>query len=342
MFNSNKNKLFSLATFTIVVLLFTFLISGLVFAEEPKTDVITVRIPNVMSPMNWVNRGLEKVGRIVNLETGGRVKFNLYPLSSLYKTNEIIGAVVNGAVEMADFHLGPFTQYDRVFDFVSVPFLADPINFFETYRSEEMRNYVSKQFEKLGLTLVGLYYYPPMQLASNKAALREPEDFVGQKIRMIGGLQGDFIRALGGTPTLVDYSETYTGLQQGVIDGVLAGTEAYKNMKFGEVVKYVTMCDICYAPHLLFANSKWWNSLPEDIKESISRNVSMYEDWLQIESREEEVEVVELLEKQGVEVIYLTEEQKGRWMDKVASVKDKYLKNNGENGEEILKLFTDK
>ena len=72
--------------------------------------------------------------------------------------------------------------------------------------------------------------------------------------------------AVGANPQMMPFSEVYSGLQQGVIDGQENTNSNIFTKKFHEVQKHLTITDHGYLGYLVVMSKKFWKSLPADLQ----------------------------------------------------------------------------
>ena len=98
-----------------------------------------------------------------------------------------------------------------------------------------------------GITYLGSFHNGFRQLTNSKHAVTTPEDLKGLKIRVPGSAvyMGVF-KALGASPTAMSWSEVFTAIQQGTIDGQENGCSVTKSAKMDEIQDYMTIWNYSY------------------------------------------------------------------------------------------------
>ena len=100
---------------------------------------------------------------------------------------------------------------------------------------------------------------------NSKRPLTSPEDMKGLKMRVPGmKMYISLFKAMGADPTAMSFSEVFTSLQQGTIDGQENPISVIYTSKLQEVQKYLTICNYSYDPLVLGINKKLWDSLDKD------------------------------------------------------------------------------
>jgi len=172
-------------------------------------------------------------------------------------------------------------------------------------------------FEKLQTKgIVGLAYWDNgfKDFSANKA-LRLPTDAKGLKFRIQSSKVLDSeIRALGGIPQIMAFSEVYQALQTGVVDGTENPPSNFYTQKMNEVQKYLTLTDHGVIEYAVIANKKFWDGLPPDIRaalESSMKDATKYANDIAKEENEKALAAVKATGK--TEIITLTPEAKAAW-----------------------------
>jgi TRAP-type transport system periplasmic protein len=134
--------------------------------------------------------------------------------------------------------------------------------------------HVRAAFEK-----AGLHAFDKMldngyrNITTSAKAINGPDDLKGLKIRVPGNpLWVSTFKALGASPTPVNFGELYAALQTRVVDGEENPLALIQSAKLYEVQKYVSMTGHIWDGHYIFMSTKKWATLPADVQESITRN----------------------------------------------------------------------
>lgn len=121
-----------------------------------------------------------------------------------------------------------------------------------------------------GLTYLGALHNGFKCMTSSKCQITCPDDLVGQKIRTPGGdLWNAFWTALGASPQAMSWSEVYTAMQQGTIDGHDNSPSTINSANVQEVQKYITVSNHTYEAFTWTANTEWLESLSPETQQLI-------------------------------------------------------------------------
>src|SRR5208337_2878416 len=182
------------------------------------------------------------------------------------KGGEEMDALQLGSVQMLAPSVAKFGPMGvREFEVFDLPYIFD--DFAELHKVTE--GPVGKLlFKKLeSHEIVGLAYWDNgfKDFSANKP-LRLPGDVKGLKMRIQSSKVLDSeIRALGGIPQVMAFSEVYQALQTGVVDGTENPPSNFYTQKMNEVQKYFTLTDHGVIEYAVIANKKFWDGLPADI-----------------------------------------------------------------------------
>jgi TRAP-type C4-dicarboxylate transport system substrate-binding protein len=123
-----------------------------------------------------------------------------------------------------------------------------------------------------GLHGVGMFV-TQMSSTVSKAPIRHLEDFKGKKIRVFASpFQTTAFERLGATPVAMTLGDVLPAIQQGAIDGALAGMTVFSNFHYQDAAKYVTENDQPAVFIIVEVSKKWYDSLPQDLQEIVDRD----------------------------------------------------------------------
>ena len=188
--------------------------------------------------------------------------------------------------------------------------------------------------------LVGLSWYDAgaRNFYSSEAPITCLEDFEGKSIRaQESAIMSDMVSALGATPVEVVYSEVYSALELGLVDGAENNWPSYEAMKHYKVAPYYTIDEHVRVPEMQICSKAVWDSLSEEYKEIISqcaKESAVYERNLWKE-REESSKKIAM--ENGTRIIELTAEEKRRFREAMKDLYEKYCGNQMDLVEKIMK-----
>ena len=205
--------------------------------------------------------------QIVEGESGGKYEVVIYPSSQLGKERDRIDQLKRGLIQINDASLGGVSQiYPNSYLFF-IPYL------FKNYEvarevidnSSFMDEFKADFKKETDLTLLDVIEVGEFaDLTNNKHPIKSPQDMKGLKFRGMDKGQIALVQAMGGSGIPIAWSEVYTSLQTGVVDGQMNPPAILIWGKIFEVQKYVTLTRHFYSNHFMLTNSKWFKSLPQE------------------------------------------------------------------------------
>ncbi|WP_218940039.1 sialic acid TRAP transporter substrate-binding protein SiaP [Denitrobaculum tricleocarpae] len=158
--------------------------------------------------------------------------------------------------------------------------------------------------DKLGVKLLSVMYFGTRQLnLRTDAKITTPADLEGVKLRMPGTEAWQFLgRALGANPTPMAFTEVYTGLQTGAIDGQDNPLPTNKDKKFHEVTKQIVLTGHLVDMNFLAFSKKTWDGLSTDQQETVMASAQKASAEITKTILANEAQLVDFFKEQGLQV----------------------------------------
>lgn len=248
----------------------------------------------------------------VEQASGGAVQVQLFG-GTLGSESQIVQQVQMGSTEMMVMSDGPITGLFPELQVVYIPYLfpnervADMV--FDGPFGQKMSEAIRK---KAGLRVLAITENAGFRhLVNKKKVIRTPEDLQGLKIRTVESqAQMELIRLMGATPTPIPWSDTYTALQTGVVDGLNNNAQGILLGKLQEVQRYITLDGHTYSPGFLMASDAWFEKQPAAAKNLLLSAAAVARDGSRTIVRLAEATGYEKLQKDGMQVYALTPAEK--------------------------------
>ncbi len=224
---------------------------------------------------NFAYAPFEILAQEVEARSGGRIKVELYPGGQLGGIESIVNQISDGTIQggdPSDGHLATsfpeiqvfgipylFVSRDVAWDVLDGPF------------GQKMREMMIK---KTGMRPLfwsengGFRHY-----TSSKREMKSVADMVGLKMRTMNHpLHMEIAASLGMSPTPIAWTEVYTSLQTGVVDGQENSIPTFLVPKLYEVQKFMILDGHVYALTTMSVNEAWYQSLPDDLKHAVDQS----------------------------------------------------------------------
>lgn len=282
-------------------------LTGPVLAQSP----IIIKFSHVVATDTPKGKASEKFKELAEKYTGGKVKVEVYPNSTLYKDKEELEALQLGSVQMlapSNSKFGPLGI--REFEVFDLPYILPDLKTLRKVTEGPLGLRLLKLLDSKGIT--GLAYWDNgfKQMSANRK-LVAPADYQGVKFRIQSSrvLQAQF-KSLGSLPQVMAFSEVYQALQTGVVDGQENTWSNIYTQKMHEVQKYITETNHGYIGYVVIVNKKFWDDLPADIRNQLAKAMKEATDFNNAQSQKENDDAFAEIKKSGKsEIIKLTPEQ---------------------------------
>jgi C4-dicarboxylate-binding protein DctP len=281
---------------------------GLVTAgpEGAEAAKYTIKVANA-GPNNPDNRTVMAVDmfkRMVESQTKGDIEVRAYHASSLGNEREALEGVKIGTIEMATLSSGPVPGFFAPVMVFSIPYLfsSAPLAW-DVFNGPFGRDFSEAMRKQTGIRVLGITENGFRHFTTGSRPLKKPEDLKGLKFRtMENPAHMAMVRAFGADPTPIAFGELYMALQQKVVDGQETPVALINQMKFYEVQKYAILDGHVYDPLFVFANDKFFNSLPLAYQNIVFDNARLLTAAHNGFSAQQNLQGVDDLRKRGMEV----------------------------------------
>lgn len=264
-----------------------------------------------------------------NIETGseGRIKVQVLYSGEGVGTSGLLGAVKSGLITMGapfqSMHAGELPA--GVVEIGLPGGTDDPAELQSLFHDKGWDKVLTKAYGSQGLVWLEPYIQPPVYVLT-KREIKSVADFKGLKIRAPGAY-GKFLRNLGASPVSLAWSEIYTSLATGVIDGSIGSNMIdHRDGNHVEVAKYMYRLPLAGAQVLpIVVNRNAWKKLPEDLQAVVRKATEQHAaDQLRL-SRQWESEAVTEMEAKGLKWSpEPSEADKAAWTEAGAGLWDEY------------------
>ena len=218
----------------------------------------------------WADGG-RKFGELMEKATGGKVKVNIYAADQLTNGNQSEGiqALMNGDPVQISMHSNLiYSAFDPRFNVVSLPFVYDSYDDADAKFDGEAGERLKEILSEYGLHCMGIAENGFRELTNSKREIKSVDDMKNLKVRVAGSnLLMECYKRWGADATNMNWSETYTALQQNTVEGEENPLPAIDAASVQEVQPYCSMWDAIYDCLFFCINEDIYNGLtPEQQK----------------------------------------------------------------------------
>jgi TRAP-type transport system periplasmic protein len=302
-----------------VVMSLMLLVCGLKAAQaQDKTYVMKVTTPTINDAPHLLAKNFAAA---VERDSGGKIKGEVYPASQLGSIPRQIEGVQFGAIQAAVIPPEFFVGIDERFEVMAAPGLVNSLQHGQRLAADPavLKLMLSLGANK-GLHGAGMFIAQPDALAS-KAPLRNLTDFKGKKIRIFASeFQSEALKRLGATPVAMTLGDVLPALQQGAIDGAIAGITVFSAFHYQDAAKYVTEMNQPSIFLMLEISKTWYQSLPPNLQAIINKDAAVETVAINPAALDLFNKAREAWTAKGGELISLLPEDQVKLMETIASV----------------------
>ena len=197
----------------------------------------------------WADGG-RKFGELMEKATGGKIKVNVYATDQLTNGNQSEGiqALMNGDPVQISMHSNLiYSAFDPRFNVVSLPFIYDSYDDADAKFDGEAGEKLKEILSSYGLHCMGIAENGFRELTNSKHEVKTLDDMKNLKIRVAGSnLLMECYKRWGADATNLNWTETYTALQQNTVEGQENPLPAIDAASVQEVQPYCSMWDAIY------------------------------------------------------------------------------------------------
>lgn len=278
--------------------------------EEAKEEAATagesveLSIAHIGALESPSNKAVEKFAELVNEKSGGSIAVKNYPASQLGADREILEAIVGGTIDMGIPGAGITAIYLPEYNIFDTPYIFESEEHLMNAAQGELGQEIADKFlDKTGVRVITQNWRRGTRQSLFTKDVSKLEDFEGVKIRLpeVDAYLKAF-ELLGTKPTIVPFNETYSALQQGVVEGMECPLDWIYDNKFYEISKYLVMTNHDYSVMTVLMNDNKWNSLSAEQQKAVTEaaiEAGEYENQLLAEN---ETFYLEEMKKAGVTV----------------------------------------
>jgi C4-dicarboxylate-binding protein DctP len=293
-------------------------------------EKISIKFSHVVGPETPKGLAAQKFADLVAEKSDNRINVKVYPSGQLYGDKDELEALQTNNVQMIAPSAGKMVALDPRFQLPDLPFI---------FKSEEASNkfwdgpggqQLFEGLEEIGIKGLASWPNGMRNWINGKREIKTPVDLKGLKLRIpSGGVLTETHKELGAGAVGIPFSEVYTSLQQGTIDGTLGSIDNIKTERYYEVIKNMTIADLNSLNYIVLVNLDFWNNLTDEdrgILEEALSEATVYERELSLEmnSYEEGSELGNMFADANVKIVQLTDEEKAAFREALQGVYDMY------------------
>jgi TRAP-type transport system periplasmic protein len=317
------------AVYAVVAMVFAI---GLSSANLIAAEKQIIKISFGSSDNHPVTKTLREFVKRLNEKTSNRYDIRIYANATLGDDLRATEAVKAGALDSVVTSAAPISGMVKEIMIFDLPFLFSSEKVADAILKGPVAKTLEQKMAEKDLVCIAWYENGFRNLTNNVKSVKSPADIKGLKVRtMQNPMHLSAWRTLGANPTPMPFSEVFTALQQGVIDGEENPIPTIFDAKFNEVQKYISLTQHIYTPYLFLFSKKVFEKLPKADQKIFIEVAKGTESLNRQIVRDAAKANLDEMSKKGMTVTLLTADQKKVFQKAMAPVWDEYSDKIGKD-----------
>ena len=262
---------------------------------------MTLKFGHVGKPGSLFEATVNHFAECANTKLDGKVEVQAFGSSQLGKDKELLQKLKLGQVDFA-LPSSVMSSVDDAFGIFEMPYIIKDRDHMRRVQGEMMGTFQAAA-QANGYYIVGLAENGFRNITNNVRPVNKPEDLQGVKLRTPNGAwRVKMFQQYGANPTPMAFSDVFTALQTGVIDGQENPYAQIASAKFQEVQKYLSITGHVYTPAYILSSNKHFSKLPADVQAGLKDCATQTQDFTYEKAAQLEGELLDVIKSAGVEV----------------------------------------
>ena len=274
-------------------------------ASAAGSDVITLRASHSCADTHPYHLGLQRFAELVDEKTDGKVKIDIFPSAQLGDERANIEDLQMGTLDIAVSSTGPLGNFVEDFLILDLPFLFSGYDHAHRVLDGEIGQALIAKLDDIGVVGGAFWENGFREMTNSRHPIKSAADCAGLKLRcMENQVHMDAFAALGMDPTPMAWSEVFTALQQGVIDGQENPIAVIYSQKVYEAQDYLAITNHVYSPSLILFSKPVFDKLDADIQTALMEAAQEAAAYERSCCEDDESAQIAEMEELGLQVTY--------------------------------------
>ncbi|SJN13955.1 TRAP-type C4-dicarboxylate transport system, periplasmic component [Halomonas citrativorans] len=280
----------------------TLLPIALVLASSSAYANYQLNLSIALSPQDPIAQALDAAKEKIEERSNGELAIQIFPNSQLGSDEDVVEQIRSGANIAILIDAGRLSEYQPELGILSAPYLVEDHRDYDQITSSALySDWVESLADQSGLRLLNYNWFQGSRQMLTQNEINAPEDLSGVRIRTINSpVWVKTIEAMGATATPLPWSEVYSALQLGSIDGAEAQLTAAEGQNLHEVITHVALTNHIHLMTGIATSEQWFQSLPEELRIILDEELLSAGNEASIAIAEAQAAVQERMESEGV------------------------------------------
>ena len=250
---------------------FVGVIAATVLAALPVAAQTTLKMNISLAQNSHYGVAIDAFAREVEKRTGGRYQIQNFYAGALGAERESIEGLQLGTLDLTMTSTGPVPNFVPDVAILDIPFLFRDYGQARAVLDGPIGQDMLKKFDAKGITALAWGENGFRHMTNSKHPVNVPDDLKGLKMRtMENPVHIQAYKAFGIIPTPMAFTEVFTALQQGTVDGQENPVSVITAAKLDQVQKYMTLTGHVYSPALILMSKAQYDKLSAADKQAFT------------------------------------------------------------------------
>lgn len=261
-----------------------------------------IKFGHVGEPGSLFAKSAEEFAKRANAKLGGKARVVVYGSSQLGGDRELLQKLKLGTVDLALPSTVMSSEVD-LFGIFEMPYLFKDRAHMRRIEKEVFWPRLAPETQKKGLKVVAVWENGYRHITNSRRPIRVPADLKDIKLRVPEGKwRVKMFQAYGANPSPMKFSEVFTALQTGVMDGQENPFSQIFSAKFHEVQKFLSLTGHVYTPAYVTAGAKKWPTLPAGVRKVLEDTAKDMQAFVYATAEKDENDLLARMRTTGIQI----------------------------------------
>ncbi|WP_193370980.1 TRAP transporter substrate-binding protein [Pelagibius marinus] len=263
---------------------------------------LTLKFGHVGAPGSLFEASANEFARCSNAALGDKAEVQVFGSSQLGKDSELLQKLKLGQVTFS-LPSSVMSSVADEFGIFEMPYIIKSREHMKRVQDAILESKLQPAVKAKGYRILGVWENGFRNITNNTRPINKPADLDGIKLRTPkGAWRVKMFKLYGANPTPMAFSEVFTALQTGVIDGQENPYAQIWSAKFQEVQKYLSITGHVYTPAYLLVSDKHFSALPDDVQAELTKCATSTQDFVYKTAAQLETDLLDKLKAGGIQV----------------------------------------
>lgn len=273
------------------------LVASPAFAEK-----LSLKFGHVGEPGSLFEKSANEFARCANAALGDKAEVQTFGSSQLGNDQEMLQKIKLGQIAFS-LPSSVMSSVASEYGVFEMPYIIKDRDHMRRIQAAMMDKVFQPAVNAKGYEIIGLMENGFRHITNNTRPINKPADLAGIKLRTPkGAWRVKMFKLYGANPTPMAFSEVFTALKTGVIDGQENPYAQIWSAKFQEVQKYLSITDHVYTPAFVITSKDYFAKLPADVQGVLRKCGKESQDYVYKEAARMEEELLKNLKDGGIQV----------------------------------------